>query len=65
MGIISEEIAQKSVNQLELILIAALKNKVNMKFASKYFYEWYLDECADAWAQPNNVLVEKYGVKNL
>ena len=68
MGMFSEANAIENAKKLEKILIEASngpewstsQNAVK-KFVKNHLYEWYLQECSEAFMNPNEEIVKIYG----
>jgi hypothetical protein len=55
MGMFSEANAEANVKQLETILTRAIDEGGKAKeFVKQHLYQWYLNECSEAFIEPNH-----------
>jgi hypothetical protein len=61
MGMFSEINAEANVEQLEKVLLNAMKENDTIKaFAKKHLYRWYLSECCEAFREPNHEIFNAF-----
>jgi hypothetical protein len=61
MGMFSEINADANAEQLEKVLLDAMKENDTIKaFAKKHLYRWYLSECSEAFRKPNYEIIDEF-----
>ncbi|MFA5366590.1 MAG: hypothetical protein WC333_01790 [Dehalococcoidia bacterium] len=61
MGMFGEIHAGMNAEQLEKILLEAIKENDTIKaFAKKHLYQWYLSECSEAFRESNHEIKDEF-----
>jgi len=67
MGIISEAVAAASAKELEIIILDAMNgaewfcNRIIVcAFVKKHLYKRYLNDCNEAWINPNELIIKEF-----